>query len=228
MRIAYVSAFFPLPTAKHSIDTYRAQFAKLVALEVPMVLFLDPALNWTFPSHVRVVPLSLQDTWPMKSIPDTAQLPPYRSPADTLEYMRVQLAKTEFLVRATDLVPESDWFAWVDFGLPHVFRRPEETLSRLRDLHVPDVPCIRTAGIWTCAPLPLMDGICWRFAGGFVLVHRSKTRLFDTAVQASVQRHLPRIAWEVNLWADVERHGVDLGWFPANHDDSIIPFTEQL
>lgn len=223
-----VTAFFPLPTAKHSVDTYRAQFAKLVALEKPIVLFLDRTLEWTFPSHVRVVPCSLRETWPAKLIPDEAQLPPYRSPADTLDYMRVQLAKTEFLVRATELFPQEDWFLWVDFGLPHVFHRPEETLNRLRDLRMPSTPCIRTAGIWTCIPIPLMDSVCWRFAGGFVFVHRSRARVFDEAVRASVRRNLPRAAWEVNIWADVERNGLDLGWFAADHDDSIIPFTEQL
>jgi hypothetical protein len=222
-----VTAFFLQPTAKHSVDTYRAHFAKLVALGRPIVLFLDRTLEWTFPPHVRVIPCSFQETWPATMIPDTAMLPPYRSSADTLDYMRIMLAKTEFLVRATGLVPECDWFIWVDFGLPHVFRRPEETLNRLRDLPLPSAPCIQTAGIWNCVPHSLTESVCWRFAGGFFLAHRSKAQEFDTAVRQSVQRFLPHAVWEVNAWADAERHGLDLGWFAADHDDSIIPFTEQ-
>jgi hypothetical protein len=221
-----VTAFFPLPTAKHSVDAYRDQFAKLVALERPIVLFLDRSLNWTFPSHVRVIPCSLSETWPARLLPETAILPVHRGPADTVEYMRIMLAKTEFLVRATELVPEADWVAWVDFGLAHVFRCPEETLARLRDLPMPPLPCRRTAGIWTWTPESLTEGVCWRFAGGFTLAHRSTVAEFDTAVQAAVRRLLPHAVWEVNAWAEAERQGLDLGWFAANHDDRIIPFTE--
>lgn len=223
-----VTAFFPLPTAKHSMDTYCEQFAKLVALERPIVLFLDRRLSWTFPSHVRVIPCSLSETWPARLLPDTAVLPTSRGPADTLDYMRIMLAKTEFLVRATELVPEAEWVTWVDFGLAHVFRRPEETLSRLRTLSMPSAPCRRTAGIWTWTPESLTEGVCWRFAGGFLLAHRSLVTDLDTAVQDAVRRLLPSAVWEVNVWAEAERQGLDFGWFAANHDDSIIPFTEQL
>lgn len=223
-----VTAFFPLPTAKHSIDIYREQFAKLVALDRPIVLFLDRHLSWTFPPHVRVIPCSLSETWPAQLLPETASLPVHRGPADTVEYMRIMLAKTEFLVRATELVPEAEWVAWVDFGLAHVFRRPEETLARLRTLPMPPAPCRRTAGIWMGTPGSLTEGVCWRFAGGFLLAHRSGVADLDAAVQDAVRRLLPHAVWEVNAWADAERHGVDFGWFAANHDDSIIPFTDQL
>lgn len=221
----FVSAFFPLTTSKHSLETYRAQFATLVALERPVLLFLDETLDWTFPAHIRVLRCSLQDTWAASTLQDSALLPACRSPVDTLEYMRVILAKTEFLARATELVPESDWFTWVDFGLPHVFRHPTETLVRLRDLTVPSTPCIRTAGIWTQTPTSLTDAVCWRFAGGFFIAHRSKAAEFDAAVRRAAEDLLPHAVWEVNVWAHAERKGLDLGWFPSDHNDSIIPFT---
>jgi hypothetical protein len=227
MSVTLVTAFLHLPTAKRDEVTYRAQFAKLVACKRPTVLFLDRRSSWDFPPHVRVIPVSLEETWGASIVPDSVDLPLDRSPVDTRDYMLVMTAKTEFVSRAAAENPfGTDWFAWVDFGIGHVFKTPEETFARLAALRGPEAPCLRTAGIWTWTPDDLSSRVCWRFAGGFFLAHRTLAPIFDAAVRASIVRRLPSFTWEVNTWADVERHGLTLGWFPADHTDSLIPFTD--
>jgi hypothetical protein len=225
MSLTLVTAFLHLPLAKHDEATYKAQFTKMADLEVPIVLFLDRRYTWTFPEHVRVIPFSLEEAWVSSVVPAHPVLPLKRSPVDTREYMMVMTAKTEFVARATHLNPfGTEWFAWVDFGIGHVFKDPVSTFARLSTLQVPRTPCIRTAGIWDQLWVP-HDQVCWRFAGGFFLCHQSLAVPFDQAVRQSVLQRLPAFTWEVNTWADVEQKGMDLGWFPANHDDSIVPFT---
>ncbi len=51
-------------------------------------------------------------------------------------------------------------------------------------------------------------------------------RTLDTRLRELVSRTPHRMAWEVNLWALLESEGVDMGWFVASHDDTIIPFGE--
>lgn len=223
--ITYVTAFLVRPTSKHSIFEYKSHFDRLVETEIPIVLFLDRQLSWSFPEHVYVIPISLEDTWVWNHVPTSVELPPVRSPTDTREYMMIQNAKTEFVWKASQLNPwDTEWFAWIDFGIGHVFREPE-TYQRLRRLLPPSLPGIHTAGIWHWTPNNLFHNVCWRYAGGFFLIHESRIEKFHEAVQASILHHLPKFTWEVNIWADIEHRGVDLGWYQADHNDTIIPFT---
>lgn len=225
--ITFVSAFLCGEMAKHSRDDYRARFLQLADTGVHIVLFLDRKAEWvSFPPNVRVIQTQLEDTWVGKNIPVDAILPPSRSPPDTREYMMIINSKPEFVLRASEINPwNTDWFAWIDFGIGHVFRDPVRTYERIRTLVPPTTPCIRTAGIWSHIPEDLFHGVCWRFAGGFFLIHKTQIEKFHEAAQASILRSLPKFAWEVNIWADVERNGMDLGWFRADHNDTVIPFT---
>lgn len=225
--ITLVTAFLCGRESKHSPDEYLGNFRRLAETGCPIVLFLDPRTGWTsFPPNVTVIDVSLSDTWIGRSVPIDVKLPPLRSTTDTREYMMIQHTKTEFLLRASQLNPYgSEWYAWVDFGLGHVFRDPETTFERLRTLCPPRTPCIRTAGIWQYSPRDLSRAVCWRFAGGFLMAHVSHLQELDNAVKESVSRRLPHFAWEVNTWADVEQRGLDLGWFLSDHNDTIIPPT---
>lgn len=225
--ITYTTAFLCGDSAKHTPDAYRTWFQQLADTGVPIVLFLDPKTEWTsFPANIHVIPAALSDTWIGHNVPRDVCLPACRSPSDTREYMMIQNTKTEFVLRATNVNPyKTEWFAWIDFGIGHVFRSPETTFARIRDLVPPTTPCMRTAGIWQHIPESLFEAVCWRYAGGFFLVHSSVIPRVHASVMRSIQRSLPQLAWEVNVWADVERSGIDLGWFQADHNDSIIPFT---
>lgn len=228
--ITFVTAFLCGSNPKRSTEVYRELFLRLAETGIPIVLFLDANTGWTsFPPNVRVISAALGDTWVGHNVPADVQLPNVRSQTDTREYMMIQSAKSEFVVRATQVNPfHTEWFAWIDFGIGHVFRSPETTLEQLKTMTPPLTPCMRTAGIWRHTPESLFDAVCWRFAGGFLLVHASLAESFHEEVTKSIQRNLPRFAWEVNTWADVERNGMDLGWFVSDHNDTIIPSNAVL
>lgn len=223
MTISFISAFYHGSNPKRCYDEYKRHFDCIVDLGIPIVLFLDERSTWTFPANVRVYKVCLEDTWVGKHITYTSNLPTIRSEPDTCEYMKIINAKTEWLYRASLENPfQTEWFVWIDFGLPHVFKTPIQTLERLKCLQVPDYPCIRTAGIWSKIPIST-NGVHWRFAGGFLMAHISKLYTLHLAVISKLAHIQPAITWEVNIWAMLEEDGLDFGWFLSDHDDTIIP-----
>lgn len=223
MGITYVTAFLCGRTPKRSYDAYKGYFDRLAATGLPFVVFLDRRLDWTFPSNVFVLPVLLEETWVAQHVPSNAELPPIRNPVDTLEYMLIQASKLEWVERATYLNPwKTDWFAWIDFGIVHVFRDPDSTLNRLQRMGPPATREFRTAGIWAHKTADVWKQICWRFAGGFFLGDTESVRSVEAQFRETIERSLPKFTWEVNLWALMESNGVPMGWYIASHDDTII------
>ena len=208
---------------KRTIEEYKQEFDKLAATGIKLVLFLDSDVHWIFPDNVFVYPASLEDTWIYEKVPNYVNLPHPRGEHDTLEYLQIQNSKVEWLLKASHYNPwKTQWFAWIDFGITHVFKNPEETLERLKQLQPPPSPCIRTPGIWRHRGA-YEGGVCWRFAGGFLLIHSSFLQNFVKYCQSIIIQKLPYLSWEVNVWAELETKGVDFGWYPADHNDTIIP-----
>lgn len=228
--ITFVTSFIQGDNPKHSLDAYKEYFRPLAHRGLPIVLFLDKRLDWTFPPNVKVYPIDgCAHTWIGNAIPDDAILPTARGPNDTLLYLKIQNSKLHRMLEAARINPfHTEWFAWIDFGITHVFRNPSETLDRLEALRPPSTPCMRTAGIWSHSIHDIWDRICWRFAGGFLLAHRTKLHDVCSKFETLVAQHLPRFTWEVNYWALLEsEEGIDFGWFSADHNDSIIPNTRR-
>jgi hypothetical protein len=223
--ITYVTSFIPTDNPKRSLYEYRTRFDQLAATGLPFIVFLDISLRWTFPDNVMVFFVDgLKDTWIHKHLPTEVILPSIRGHNDTISYLKVQNTKLHFLRDAAQMNPfQTEWFAWIDFGITHVFRNPEETLNRLCHLSPPENPGMRTAGIWQRFLTYYQDRTCWRFAGGFLLTHVSKIPELCSTFERILLRELPSLKWEVNYWALMESEGVDFGWFQANHDDTIIP-----
>jgi hypothetical protein len=224
--ITFVTSFLRSDNPKHSLDAYRAYFQPLADRGLPIVLFLDKSIDWEFPPNVKVYRVDgCSNTWIGHTIPDNAVLPRIRGPNDTLLYLKIQNSKLHRMLDAARINPfETEWFAWIDFGLTHVFRTPIQTIDRLEMLQPPETPCLQTAGIWGYSVADVWDRICWRFAGGFLLAHRSKLPDVCSKYESIIARNLPRFTWEVNYWALLEsEEGIDFGWFVADHNDTIIP-----
>lgn len=220
--ITFVSAFFVTHNPKRGIDTYKAEFEKMAATGIPIVLYLDSQLDWTFSENVRVIRTQFSETWIDQTIPDTAQLPSEIGPWDNLAYLKVQHSKTEWVVRTIEANPfQTEWFAWIDFALPHVFWDPT-TVTRLQTLTVPNSPTLITPGIWPYSLENEWNRVQWRFAGGFMVGHASRFRELHEKMQALVIQTLPVFSWEVNYWAMLEKQGMEFGWFQANHNDSML------
>lgn len=224
--ISFVTSFLHGSTPHRSYDEYKRYFDSIAASGISIVLFLDRRSKWTFPTNVRVYKVSLEDTWVGKTIHSESILPDTVSPKkDTCEYLKIMNTKTEWLYKASIENPfNTEWFAWIDFGVAHVFKTPVQTIQRLRNLQSPVFPCIQTCGIW-----PKLDvspkTLSWRFAGGFLMGHASKLEELHNAVVSKLISIQPAFTWEVNVWAMLEADGFDMGWFRGSHDDTIIPDT---
>lgn len=211
---------------KRTAEEYKCYFDKLVETNISIVLFLDKQFDWTFPSNVVVYPVSLEECWVSTHIPKDVTLSKFRKD-NTREYMMIQNSKPEFLYKASQINPfQTEWFAWIDFGIVHVFKTPETTLERLKKLEIPDKKGVYMSGIWP-AIMPYENylfGVCWRFAGGFVVAHKDLIHPFLLSCQRRILERLPEFTWEVNIWADLE-HTFPIKWLPAEHNDSIIPYS---
>lgn len=209
--------------AKRPYSTYKELFDRLVSTGISIVLFLDKRSDWTFPANVWVERVSLEDTWVGKNVLDNAMLPSCRDSCDTLEYMKIINSKSEWIYRASQKNPwKTDWFAWIDFGIFHVISQ-KETIEHISSLKPPTQPCLKTAGIWNKGSYDAFERVCWRFAGGFLMIHTSKAKEFHEQVCRKIQDIHPRFAWEVNLWYLLEKDGMDMGWYSSDHNDRIIP-----
>jgi len=218
--ITFVTAFINFSKAKRSRDHYKQYFDRVVDTGINIVLFLDVDIEWTFPSNVYVQKVTMADTWVGKNVSDDSIIPLSSNPADTIEYMKIMNTKPEWLKRAAELnVYNTDLFAWIDFGLAHVL----SNVYPLSNLQEP-LNTMATAGIWQSQSSDVWTNICWRFAGGFIILRKDRIDDFFEKTCDIIQRNQPNFSWEVNIWALLETEGFDFGWYPANHDDSILNY----
>lgn len=166
---------------------------------------------------------------------DDYVLPPDRNmEKDTAEFILIQQRKLAFVQEAvrretpTMLAGEETFFAWIDFGIFHLFRgdasREEAIREGLRRVATLSLPTDRiiAPGCWpieAMANRDLWKSICWRFCGGFLIGHH---RLWEAAwrrQQELVQRALPRLTWEVNIWTMMEEY---FHIVPADHNARIL------
>lgn len=211
------------------LDDYLGQFDKLVATNLPIVLYLDRSLvGLVNAPNVTVVPTSIQDLaiW-QHFAGKSLQLPSHRNEAkDTRDYLTIVNAKTELVLRTIAAHPEATRHAFVDFGLFHVILDTVLAQNRLLALaESPDLP-ISLPGIWT-EPVSQSDSVAWRFCGGVFFGNMSEVAAFAELHQRTVREMAPRLTWEVNVWATMEAElGFRPRWLPAGHNDSILATPE--
>jgi hypothetical protein len=203
------------------------------------------ALVAEFPGTVRMFVIELASTEIAGIVrAHDVRLPPVRNePKDTVDYLTVINAKSEFMAR---VVAENPWgsthFAWIDFNISHVFFDLERSLRFLEWLGSRDRyenSCFVIPGCWdkwTGERVDeITDRIHWRFCGGFFLGDAASILRFH----ALYLEHFPRflaehgtLVWEVNFWAWLEAqtdwlavyepaHGYK-AWYKADHNDTII------
>lgn len=211
----FVTAFLQPNTSYRSTDVYFAQFQHLVETNIPILLFLDTKFcDKSFPSNVQVIPTSLE--W----MPKTFQLPSNRNPnKDTLEYFCIQLSKLFYLQEATKYTNDT-YLAWIDFGVFHMFQNHEQCKRILKTISTSTFPdtTILAPGCWPKGSYD-WNSVCWRFCGSFLLGHRSLFAPAYAKQMELVQSQLPRLTWEVNLWAQMEEH---FTVYLADHNDSLL------
>ena len=161
---------------------------------------------------------------------------------DTFLFLCLMNMKIEILAKAINLINDDsnpyNHFAWIDFNLPHVFKRPDDTIDYmyyLMEQHfVPKF--IAAPGCWNIDAHRHIDfnHVNWRFCGGFLIGDAASIldmhELYEKHyIEAMTKQN--RITWEVNIWAYLEQeHKSDLKitWFEGNHDDSIVRMPSSL
>ena len=201
------------------LDMRFAMFQKLAATGIRLHVFVDPE----YADRVHV-PNGVVEVIDFNAL-ETVQKAPEGLPAHRLEckdtrgFMLLMNAKLEFVKRCMDTTTASH-YAWIDFSVYHVLTDPEAS-TRIRSLANRWYPskCLFFPGC--IGPGVLWDRINWRFCGGFFLGDRdSLYDLYDTYIQTFPT--LPKLCWEVNVWAYLEHLGQKFDWFSGNHDNSIL------
>lgn len=233
MQPTFVSALLDLdedrPVDK-STERYIGLFNLLQTSGIRFHLFLSPK----FRGHVHVANgiieyVTLKDLETVRAGPEG--LPAYRNALhDTRNFLLLMNAKTELVRRAIDSqMHTSTHFAWIDFGICHMFRTPHLTIQTLRDLSTLPSTCLYLPGCWDRAPAVDLSSVSWRFCGSFFIGDRASVLDFAKRV-LELLPILPHLTWEVNVWAQLEPLGWSPTWYKADHNDSIldIPTTSGL
>lgn len=221
MTITFVTALLDLHEERpgeKTIDTYLTLLETLQVAGLRLHVFLSPSYadKVVVRNGVSEVIHHLETT---DRCPEG--LPTSRAGSkDTRPYLVLMNAKSELVRRAMDSGQHSSsHYAWIDAGISHILNTADETLRTLAETPLP-ARCLMIPG---CPGRGFQgwDTICWRFCGGFFVGDPVSLRRFDTMVQAELPR-LPKLSWEVNVWAFLETKGFRPTWYAADHNDSML------
>jgi hypothetical protein len=230
--LAYITSLYSVRDGY--IDQLYDEFKKLIkyAEGQPIYVWTDRTIPFELPANVECIdaPLASFTSYIdcIRAEPPM-QLPKTRNPAkDTLEFMALMNSKVEMVWRTIPLLPEGiDAVAWIDAGICKIFKEGEDArvaaaFDRLRTWipHTLVMP-----GCWPEWPVS-EDSVCWRFCGGFFALPTGLVEHFHTANRTILEKWIARgrIAWEVNIWADMEcsKIGPKIVWFQGDHDIRMI------
>lgn len=225
--LTLVTGFFRLGDREVDEEDYLRKFDALAIGGSPILLFFDRARMERAPRwpNVEVRPAEKLELWPFERADRLElRLPERRTPGkDSREFLLLQNAKLDLLERATHITSEAE-LAWIDFGIMKTVRGQNSFLTRLGRMRLERE--IVSPGCWSREISMASDrgAVDWRFCGSFISakreaipeLHARYRNLFEEFVQEGF------LTWEINLWAELERRGLDFGWYSANHDDSLI------
>lgn len=231
--ITFVSAFLDLSedrTALRSADVYLAHFKRIADTGINIHLFLNERCSsWqnelSLYSNVYIEYIELEE---LASYTPAATLPSVRNvPKDTLNYLILMNAKTDFIYRAILANPfNTSSYYWIDFGIFHVIRYPDEAQAYLKELSSRSLRGLAIPGCHESRPVSY-DQICWRFCGGVFAGDKESLLQFHECVSGALSKE--RMTWEVNLWAELECAGkIQPIWIHADHNDTILRLPDQL
>lgn len=225
MAVTFVTALLDFNedrSTEKSIDTYVSLFESLQSSNLRFHIFVSPQHAGKI--HIKngiIEPLELSTLDTYIDSPDG--LPEYRNVAkDTRNYLILMNAKVELVTRA--ILSEkhaSEYYAWIDFGIAHIFRDASTTLMKLATIH--DLLSPNRVYIPGCLERSMLsfDAVDWRFCGGFFVGDKASIFNFYSFYQRYYAR-LPKLTWEINVWSQFENLGWSPVWYKADHNDSMF------
>jgi hypothetical protein len=216
------------------LETLYTEFQKLLGLlQSNDVLFVwtDRDLPFPVPSQVHVLKRPLNSFAAYSSVHNNGALtlPAMRSASkDTQDFMALMNTKVEMVWHTIPFVPqETTHIAWIDAGICKIFKDWGRVQTAWKGLAAILWPARKVAipGCWSQIASSSKDSVCWRFCGGFFVVPVNLLQLFYNESQRVLQDWLSagRIAWEVNIWADMEHQFAELfAWWSADHNERML------
>lgn len=245
--ITFVTSYLFYENHEHISDEFSIDnLISLCRENLPLIVFVyDDCESWIrekirdggdteMPVFFPIQKSQLRTWKTIQEYEDVIELPMHRNPVkDTREHLWKTHVALELVDLAIQINPfETSHFAWIHYSLPHIVRNPS-MYTYLRDLCNMNLRerCFAFPG---CVGSPvtdipvLLDGICWRFSGGFLLGDgESIRRGWEVYIRelARFLRTYRKLVWEVNFYAYLEgvcRNDWKVTWYPGNHDDSMI------
>lgn len=152
---------------------------------------------------------------------------------DTIDYILLQLSKTEFIKLAIEKLPNYNTYFWIDFGIAYNMKY-EDSFDEFRRLlvinsdKIQDPNKIRIPGCWNLNnkyKLNINRTIHWYFAGSLFSGSKDSLLKFANLVEDKILEFMKSgsIIWEVNIWFFVYSDNPELfDWYYGNHNLSML------
>lgn len=145
---------------------------------------------------------------------------------DTLNFMILMNAKSEFIKIVKDANKDVKHYIWLDAGISKIFKNPSITLKNAITLikTYTNSDNIIIPGCWPMNTNDITKDINWRFCGGFVIVPSQLVDLFYHTVCFACEYIIYKsnvAIWEVNTWAYIESL-IPIKWQLGDHNEHIF------
>lgn len=229
-----VSCFLANTNGHRNTAKYIQLGQKLLDAKVPKIIFLDKDLltrvSWNM-NDTFIVPIDKSDVYLYEYDMPEFSIDTTNPVKDTREYMCLICSKTEFVRRAVDLnVFRTEQFVWVDFGINHIFRCPDETFKKyIQTLTLKKYNKVRIGSIWPLDGLfdeTMYRHVLWYFAGGvFGGDGDSLVKFADVTKEWCLKLIQSKkiIFWETNMWYFVWLQNADLfSPYSCDHNETLL------
>lgn len=245
--VTFVTAYLNLQESRpadKTVERHFQLFQNFVDAGLPIHVYLSRCYMDMFQQHfgshptIRVEACDLEDLQTYKELEGlTLNLPAVRQHEhDTQNFMILMNAKVELMARTIDSnIYPSSHYAWIDFGLCHVFKSIQQSCQELRELtrSTLKIPLLAIPGAWEKGRnlRTLQSNVNWRFCGGFFVGDSKTLRTWNDTYRATFKPFIQQggiLLWETNVWTIQEQLGVlHPTWYLADHNDSMIqlPYT---
>ena len=223
--VVYVTSLYKIKTYSNT-DINLEHFKPFLDTNLKIIVYTDiPDLSL---GSIQIIFLPREEIGSFSQ--NEASLPEYRNKEkDTLEFLQLMNAKSEFLYRAKKLVTAKT-YVWFDFGILKIIRHKQpfmesminiDSFSQSGRIVIPGCISKESVNFNNLFVCPI-----WRFCGGILIVCESVVDVFHDLHSKELEKCklMSKLTWEVNLWASIEHANNDLfHWYKADHNDTIIP-----
>ena len=220
-------------TLTRNIDFYLKSLDYISDLNIETFLYLDKSLSHLkFKRNIKAIPISVEEL-PLYNIykNNVKEFKKgiginYNPNKNTLDYMTIINSKPEFIYRSLDFVEENERVCWLDSGICHVLKTPEQTLNKIHLINNLEdgliIPGLNNKS-------DNLEDVNWRFLGGFFTANKDIMKKFYFSSKLAIYNLFPIALWEVNVWAWMEVNmGFNFKWYQGGFNDSILDFDQFL